>query len=186
MKLSEAIVIAVLYAGIHSAIIYAETYSEGFRSTIAEQDVTISELAEQLEKSMQYSMELYDENKKLSDEIVLRQDITSLVVDAARSYKLDPKLLAVLIKSEGGFRPNPKHATPDIVGPLGVHTKMHKTLHNPNTYTGNIYAGAEILSKYIDTSDSLTLAITRYKGFNQQGYQQAKAVVKEYNELNKE
>jgi soluble lytic murein transglycosylase-like protein len=123
---------------------------------------------------------LYQENKILTNEVALRQDITSLIVDAARSYNLDPKLLAKVIKSESNFRPNPKHALPHVVGPAGINTKAWKTtLHNPNSYVGNIYAGAEILSHYIEDSDNLTLALTRYKGLSPLGLSQAKQIIKE-------
>ena len=132
----------------------------------------------QIEKDINEA--LYQENRSLANEVVLRQDITSLIVDAARSYNLDPMLLAKLIKSESNFRPNPKHALPHIIGPAGVNTKVWKTtLHNPNSYVGNIYAGAEILSYYIEDSDSLTLALVRYKGLSPLGLSQAKQLVKE-------
>lgn len=134
----------------------------------------------QLQVEKQINEALYQENKILAKEIVLRQDITSLIVDAARSYNLDPLLLAKVIKSESNFRPNPKHALPHVVGPAGINTKAWKTtLHNPNSYVGNIYAGAEILSHYIEDSDSLTLALTRYKGLSPLGLSQAKQIVKE-------
>lgn len=128
--------------------------------------------------------EIYALNKYIDafePEIELRQDLTSLIVDAARAYKLDPKLLAITIKSEGNFRPNPNHKLPYVVGPGGINVKAHKLLlHNPNSYVGNIYASAEVLSKYIEDSDSLTLAITRYKGISPMGLRQAKDIVKEY------
>ena len=137
-------------------------------------------LQEQLKVEKQISEDLYKENKILVNEVVLRQDITSLIVDAARSYNLDPKLLAKVIKSESNFRPNPKHALPHVVGPAGINTKVWKTaLHNPNSYVGNIYSGAEVLSHYIEDSDSLTLALTRYKGLSSLGLSQAKQIVKE-------
>lgn len=123
---------------------------------------------------------LYQENKILANEVTLRQDITSLIVDAARSYNLDPMLLAKLIKSESNFRPNPKHALPHVIGPAGINTKAWKsTKHNPHSYVGSYYAGAEILSHYIEDSDSLTLALTRYKGLSPLGLSQAKQIVKE-------
>ena len=141
---------------------------------------TIANLKEQIKVEKQINEDLYQENKILANEVVLRQDITSLIVDAARSYNLDPKLLAKVIKSEGNFRPNPKHALPHVVGPAGINTKVWKTtLHNPNSYVGNIYSGAEILSHYISDSDSLTLALTRYKGLSPLGLSQAKQIVKE-------
>ena len=137
-------------------------------------------LQEQLKVEKQINEDLYKENKILVNEVVLRQDITSLIVDAARSYNLDPKLLAKVIKSESNFRPNPKHALPHVVGPAGINTKAWKTtLHNPNSYVGNIYSGAEILSHYIENSDSITLALTRYKGLSPLGLSQAKQIVKE-------
>lgn len=126
------------------------------------------------------SEQMYQENKVLANEVVLRQDITSLIVDAARDYNLDPMLLARLIKSESNFRPNPKHALPHIIGPAGINTKVWKdTKHNPHSYVGNIYTGAEILSFYLEDSDSLTMALTRYKGLSPLGLKQAKEIVKE-------
>ena len=117
----------------------------------------------------------------MNEELDLRQDLTSLIIDAARSYNIDPKLLAIIIKSESNFRPSPQHKLPQVVGSSGINTKAHKTLkHNPNSYTGNIYASAEILAKYIEDSDSLTLAIARYKGLSPLGLKFAKEIVKEY------
>lgn len=116
----------------------------------------------------------------LVDEVQLRQDITSLIVDAARAYNVDPKLLANLIKSESNFRPNIKHSVPHVECMAGINNKAHpKTLYNPSSITGCIYAAAEILAKYIDESDGLTLALTKYKGFSPLGHTQAKAVIKE-------
>lgn len=120
-------------------------------------------------------------NKELLKEIELRQDITSVIVDASRSYKLDPKLLTLVLKSESNFRPNPNHKLPNVHGVGGINTKANpKTLHNPQSYVGNIYASAEILSKYVESSDSLTLALTRYKGLSPLGYRQARDILEEY------
>ena len=116
----------------------------------------------------------------LTEEVQLRQDITSLIVDAARAYNVDPKLLANLIKSESNFRPNIKHSVPYVECMAGINNKAHpKTLYNPSSITGCVYAAAEILAKYIDESDGLTLALTKYKGFSPLGHTQAKAVIKE-------
>ena len=143
-------------------------------------NATIANLKEQVKVEQGINEALYQENKILVNEIVLRQDITSVIVDAARSYNIEPMLLAKVIKSESNFRPNPKHALPHVVGPAGINTKVWKnTLHNPNSYVGNIYAGAEVLSHYIEDSDSLTLALTRYKGLSPLGLSQAKQIVKE-------
>lgn len=126
------------------------------------------------------SEQMYQENKVLANEVVLRQDITSVIIDAARSYNLDPLLLARIIKSESNFRPNPRHALPNIIGPAGINTKAHKdTKNNPHSYVGNIYTGAEILSFYLEDSDSLTMALTRYKGLSPLGLKQAKEIIKE-------
>lgn len=116
----------------------------------------------------------------LVDEVQLRQDITSVIVDASRAYNVDPKLLANLIKSESNFRPNIKHSVPHVECIAGINNKAHpKTLYNPSSITGCVYASAEILAKYIDESDGLTLALTKYKGFSPLGHTQAKAVIKE-------
>lgn len=124
----------------------------------------------------------YEENKILANEIVLRQDITSVIVAAAREYKIDPMLLTKVIKSESNFRPNPHHKLPYVVGPGGINTKVWKHLkNNPHSYVGNIYCSAEILSKYLENSSSLTNAIAKYKGFSKLGLKQAKEVVKDYN-----
>ena len=134
----------------------------------------ISTIANTYESMIQYV-------ESVNDELELRQDLTSLIIDAARSYNIDPKLLAIIIKSESNFRPSPQHKLPQVVGSSGINTKAHKTLkHNPNSYTGNIYASAEILAKYIEDSDSLTLAIARYKGLSPLGLKFAKEIVKEY------
>lgn len=144
------------------------------------QDNLISALKQQILDEKQINEGLYHENKILANEVVLRQDITSVIVDAARSYNIDPMLLAKVIKSESNFRPNPKHALPHIIGPAGINTKVWKdTKHNPHSYVGNIYTGAEILSFYLEDSDSLTMALTRYKGLSPLGLKQAKEIVKE-------
>lgn len=118
----------------------------------------------------------------VNSELELRQDLTSLIIDASRSYNIDPKLLAITIKSESNFRPNPQHALPHVKGSAGINVKANNKLkHNASSYVGNVYASAEILAGYIETSDSLTLALTRYKGLSPQGFGQAKEIIKEYN-----
>ena len=154
--------------------------STAFMIELLFRDAKILKLKDDLEVANNIAAEYITENETLANEVVLRQDITSLIVDAARSYNLDPMLLARLIKSESNFRPNPKHATPNIVGPAGINTKAWKsTKHNPHSYVGNIYTSAEILSHYVEDSDSLTLALTRYKGLSPLGFSQAKQIVKE-------
>ena len=116
----------------------------------------------------------------LSDEVQLRQDITSLIVDASRHYNVDPRLIANLIKSESNFRPNIKHSLPQVQCMSGINLKAHpKVLYNPDTITGCIFASAELLSKYIEDSDGLTLALTKYKGFSPLGHTQAKQVIRD-------
>lgn len=116
----------------------------------------------------------------LSDEVQLRQDITSLIVDASRHYNVDPRLIANLIKSESNFRPNIKHSLPHVQCMSGINLKAHpKVLYNPDTITGCIFASAELLSKYIEDSDGLTLALTKYKGFSPLGHTQAKQVIRD-------
>lgn len=118
----------------------------------------------------------------INEELQLRQDLTSLIIDASRSYNIDPKLLAITIKSESNFRPNPQHSLPHVKGSAGINVKANNKLkHNASSYVGNVYASAEILAGYIETSDSLILALTRYKGLSPQGFSQAKEIVKEYN-----
>lgn len=154
--------------------------STAFMIELQFRDAKILKLKDDLEVANNIAAEYITENEILANEVVLRQDITSLIVDAARSYNLDPMLLARLIKSESNFRPNPKHATPNIVGPAGINTKAWKsTKHNPHSYVGNIYTSAEILSHYVEDSDSLTLALTRYKGLSPLGFSQAKQIVRE-------
>ena len=117
----------------------------------------------------------------VNEEIQLRQDLTSLIIDAARTYGIEPMMLAKVIKSESNFRPNPNHGLPQIKGSAGINTNAHKQLkNNASSYTGNIYLAAEILARYVEDSDSLTLAIARYKGLSPLGLSQAKSVVKEY------
>lgn len=117
----------------------------------------------------------------INEELQLRQDLTSLIIDASRSYNIDPKLLAITIKSESNFRPNPQHSLPHVKGSAGINVKANNKLkHNASSYVGNVYASAEILAGYIETSDSLTLALTRYKGLSPQGFGQAKEIIKEY------
>lgn len=152
----------------------------GYQEQIKELQEQNKVLREDLIIERNISEEMYQENKILANEVVLRQDITSLIVDAARGYNLDPMLLARLIKSESNFRPNVKHSLPHVVGPAGINAKVWKdTKHNPHSYVGNIYTGAEILSFYLDDSDSLTMALTRYKGLSPLGLKQAKEIVKE-------
>lgn len=172
MKDKIGIVIAIL------AIIIS--LSTAFMFELQVKDNQILKLKDDLEVANNLVAEYITENDILAEEVVLRQDITSLIVDAARSYNLNPMLLAKVIKSESNFRPNPKHSTPYIVGPGGINTKAWKsTKHNPHSYVGNIYSSAEILSHYVEDSDSLALALTRYKGLSPLGFTQAKEIVKE-------
>lgn len=130
---------------------------------------------------IELSEALIEYTSTVNEELELRQDLTSLIIDAARSYNIDPKLLAVTIKSESNFRPNPRHALPYVKGSSGINVKANNKLkHNASSYVGNIYASAEILSQYIETSDSLTLALTRYKGLSPLGFSQAKKIILEY------
>ena len=131
---------------------------------------------------IELSEALINYTTSVNEELQLRQDLTSLIIDASRSYNIDPKLLAITIKSESNFRPNPQHALPHVKGSAGINVKANNKLkHNASSYVGNIYASAEILAGYIETSDSLILALTRYKGLSPQGFGQAKEIIKEYN-----
>ena len=131
---------------------------------------------------IQVTEALINYTTSVNEELQLRQDLTSLIIDASRSYNIDPKLLAITIKSESNFRPNPQHALPHVKGPSGINVKANDKLkHNVSSYVGNVYASAEILSRYIETSDSLVLALTRYKGLSPQGFGQAKEIIREYN-----
>ena len=134
---------------------------------------------------VELSESLINYTTSVNEELQLRQDLTSLIIDASRSYNIDPKLLAITIKSESNFRPNPQHALPHVKGSAGINVKANNKLkHNASSYVGNVYASAEILAGYIETSDSLTLALTRYKGLSPQGFGQAKEILKEYNKSN--
>lgn len=134
---------------------------------------------------VELSEALIEYTASVNEEIQLRQDLTSLIIDASRAYNIDPKLFAINIKSESNFRPNPQHTLPHVKGSAGINIKANNKLkHNANSYVGNIYASAEILARYIETSDSLTLALTRYKGLSPLGFSQAKQVVEEYNKSN--
>ena len=131
---------------------------------------------------VELSESLINYTTAVNEELQLRQDLTSLIIDASRSYNIDPKLLAITIKSESNFRPNSQHALPHVKGSAGINVKANNKLkHNASSYVGNVYASAEILAGYIETSDSLTLALTRYKGLSPQGFGQAKEIIKEYN-----
>ena len=131
---------------------------------------------------VELSESLINYTTSVNEELQLRQDLTSLIIDASRSYNIDTKLLAITIKSESNFRPNPQHSLPHVKGPAGINVKANNKLkHNASSYVGNVYASAEILASYIETSDSLTLALTRYKGLSPQGFGQAKEIIKEYN-----
>ena len=159
-----------------SITIYGLTYENTKQLAIIENykqdNATLVELSESL---INYTT-------SVNEELQLRQDLTSLIIDASRSYNIDPKLLAITIKSESNFRPNPQHALPHVKGSAGINVKANNKLkHNASSYVGNVYASAEILSRYIETSDSLTLALTRYKGLSPQGFDQAKEIIKEYN-----
>ena len=143
--------------------------------------VANKELSTTITELQEVNSELNKISEGLTEEVKLRQDLVSLIIDASRSYNIDPKLYASLIKSESNFRPNPKHAVPHVVGMAAINLKAHKALkYNPHGFVGNIYAGAEVLSTYLADSDSLTLGLTRYKGMSPLGYSQAKDVVKEY------
>lgn len=156
----------------------------GLIALCAGQFVTITQLHSDLKTTASTYQAMIEYTTAVNEEIQLRDNLTSVIVDAARSYNLDPKLLTILIKSESNFRPNPNHRLDSVVGPAGINKKAHKNLlHNPNTYVGNIYASAEILAKYVDDSDSLTLAVTRYKSLSPLGMSYAKQVVADYEKM---
>ena len=165
-----------LALAVASVTIYGLTYENTKQLAIIENykqdNVALVELSEAL---INYTT-------SVNEELQLRQDLTSLIIDASRSYNIDPKLLAITIKSESNFRPNPQHTLPHVKGSAGINVKANNKLkHNASSYVGNVYASAEILAGYIETSDSLILALTRYKGLSPQGFSQAKEIVKEYN-----
>ena len=165
-----------LALAVASITIYGLTYENTKQLAIIENykqdNVALVELSEAL---INYTT-------TINEELQLRQDLTSLIIDASRSYNIDPKLLAITIKSESNFRPNPQHTLPHVKGSAGINVKANNKLkHNASSYVGNVYASAEILAGYIETSDSLTLALTRYKGLSPQGFGQAKEIIKEYN-----
>ena len=168
-----------LALAVASITIYGLTYENTKQLAIIENYKQDNAILVELSES------LINYTTAVNEELQLRQDLTSLIIDASRSYNIDPKLLAITIKSESNFRPDPKHALPQVTGSSGINTKANSKLkHNPYSYVGNIYASAEILSRYIETSDSLTLALTRYKGLSPQGFGQAKEILKEYNKSN--
>ena len=156
-----------------------------YNATITDYKTSINNYKQDNAILVELSEALIDYTTAVNEEIQLRQDLTSLIIDASRAYNIDPKLFAINIKSEGNFRPDPKHTLPYVKGSAGINTKANNKLkHNAHSYVGNIYASAEILARYIETSDSLTLALTRYKGLSPQGFSQAKEVLKEYNKSN--
>ena len=152
------------------------------KTTVASYESSINNYKQDNTILVELSESLINYTTSVNEELRLRQDLTSLIIDASRSYNIDPKLLAITIKSESNFRPNPQHALPHVKGSAGINVKANNKLkHNASSYVGNIYASAEILAGYIETSDSLTLALTRYKGLSPQGFGQAKDIIKEYN-----
>ena len=165
-----------LALAVASITIYGLTYENTKQLAIVENCKQDNAILVELSES------LINYTTSVNEELQLRQDLTSLIIDASRSYNIDPKLLAITIKSESNFRPNPQHALPHVKGSAGINVKANNKLkHNASSYVGNIYASAEILAGYIETSDSLTLALTRYKGLSPQGFGQAKEIIKEYN-----
>lgn len=162
------------------AVTIVTTY--GLHHTNTQQAISIDNYKQDNAILVELSESLINYTTAVNEELQLRQDLTSLIIDASRSYNIDPKLLAVTIKSESNFRPNPQHTLPHVKGSAGINVKANNKLkHNASSYVGNVYASAEILAGYIETSDSLTLALTRYKGLSPQGFSQAKEIVKEYN-----
>ena len=165
-----------LALAVASVTIYGLTYENTKQLAIIENYKQDNAVLVELSES------LINYTTSVNEELQLRQDLTSLIIDASRSYNIDPKLLAITIKSESNFRPNPQHALPHVKGSAGINVKANNKLkHNASSYVGNVYASAEILAGYIETSDSLTLALTRYKGLSPQGFGQAKEIIKEYN-----
>ena len=153
-----------------------------YNATITDYKTSINNYKQDNAILVELSESLIEYTASVNEEIQLRQDLTSLIIDASRAYNIDPKLFAINIKSESNFRPNPQHALPHVKGSAGINIKANNKLkHNANSYVGNIYASAEILARYIETSDSLILALTRYKGLSPLGFSQAKRVVEEYN-----
>lgn len=169
LKLLLLEIATVLFLGLIALCIFLFTLTEQLRSDLRTTASTYQAMIEY--------------TTTVNDELQLRENLTSVIIDAARSYNLDPKLLAAVIKSESNFRPNPSHAIGQV-GPGGVNVKAHKHLqHNPYSYVGNIYASAEILAKYVDDSDSLTLAVTRYKSLSPLGMIYAKQVIADYEKM---
>ena len=175
MQLANNIMLVIMSV----AIIYTTITN---KDTIARYETAVNNYKQDNAILVELSESLINYTTSVNEELQLRQDLTSLIIDASRSYNIDPKLLAITIKSESNFRPNPQHALPHVKGSAGINVKANNKLkHNASSYVGNVYASAEILAGYIETSDSLTLALTRYKGLSPQGFGQAKDIIKEYN-----
>lgn len=172
--MKEYLQVIICSLGVFLCIVFLAVKLDNLKSDLATANQTITQMRSD-------NTQMANSVLILSEEVQLRQDITSLIVDAGRSYNIDPKLLAHVIKSESNFRPNPKHAVPHWVGPGGVNIKAWPHLrNNPYSYTGNIYASAEILSYYLDDSDTTLLALTRYKSLSPQGFAIAKSILKDY------
>ena len=173
---------ASLFLSLSVLTLISFAYTTHFYKLNIAKDIIIESYKQDNAILVELSESLIEYTASVNEEIQLRQDLTSLIIDAARAYNIDPKLFAINIKAESNFRPNPQHALPHVKGSAGINIKANNKLkHNANSYVGNIYASAEILARYIETSDSLTLALTRYKGLSPLGFSQAKQVIEEYN-----
>lgn len=105
--------------------------------------------------------------------------------DAGIEYGIDPLLLTALINSESGYDYNVKHKISAVKGMAGIHTKYWKIPNN--TRKEQIYAGAYVLSQYIEQYDgNLVKALTGYKGVSDVGRSRAKYVYECYRKMKEE
>ena len=105
---------------------------------------------------------------------------TLIIMEAARTNKVSPIILASLIFTESSFK-EVRHSEPGVIGLCGINTNVWSDIcpYDPHNNRGNIYASAWILKHYLKRSKgNYHKAITYYKGWSKKGKKQARNVLK--------
>ena len=74
-----------------------------YNATITDYKTSINNYKQDNAILVELSESLINYTTAVNEEIQLRQDLTSLIIDASRAYNIDPKLFAINIKSEGNL-----------------------------------------------------------------------------------
>lgn len=99
---------------------------------------------------------------KNSKSKVNAEKIYNGILKSSKEHKVDPKLIASVIKVESNFNPNSK-SSKGAIGLMQLMPKTAKALNsNPKNIESNISAGTEYLAWCLKHNDNISLALASY------------------------